>query len=34
MVRRRPAGPGPAEGQRPPWAGRALAGGFGPRLVL
>jgi len=22
------------EGQRPPWAGRALAGGFGPRPVL
>ena len=28
---RRPA-PGPAGAKRPPWAGRALAGGFGPRL--
>jgi len=33
-VPRRPAGPGTTSGQRPPWAGRALAGGFGPRLVL
>jgi hypothetical protein len=30
---RRPA-PDPAGEKRPPWAGRALAGGFGPRLVL
>jgi len=30
---RRPA-PGPAGAKRPPVAGRALAGGFGPRLVL
>ncbi len=29
----RPA-PDPAGEKRPPWAGRALAGGFGPRLVL
>ncbi len=29
----RPAGPGTAEGRRPPVAGRALAGGFGPRRV-
>jgi len=29
----RPAS-GPAGAKRPPWAGRALAGGFGPRLVL
>jgi len=29
----RPA-PDPAGGKRPPWAGRALAGGFGPRPVL
>ena len=28
----RPA-PGPAGEKRPPWAGRALAGGFGPRLA-
>jgi len=30
---RRPA-PDPAGAKRPPWAGRALAGGIGPRLVL
>jgi hypothetical protein len=29
---RRPA-PDPAGAKRPPWAGRALAGGFGPRLA-
>jgi len=29
----RPA-PDPAGAKRPPWAGRALAGGFGPRPVL
>ncbi|MFN7596675.1 MAG: hypothetical protein ACK5PT_08000 [Cereibacter sp.] len=28
----RPA-PDPAGGKRPPWAGRVLAGGFGPRPV-
>ncbi|MFO0514681.1 MAG: hypothetical protein ACK5YF_07005, partial [Rhodobacterales bacterium] len=31
--RQRPA-PDPAGEKRPPGAGRALAGGFGPRLVL
>ncbi len=30
-VPRRPAGPGTTRGQRPPVAGRALAGAFGPR---
>ncbi len=33
-VPRRPVGPGTTKGQRPPGAGRALAGGFGHRLVL
>jgi hypothetical protein len=33
-VPRRSAGPGKAKGQRPPWAGRALAGGFGPPAGL
>jgi hypothetical protein len=31
---RRPAGPGMTAGQRPPGAGRALAGGFGPPAGL